>query len=102
MFNKKWLIIISLYALLIVFLFLSFLWIKQLKLDNEKLATNNSILGKQLERVQEAFSLREDMYKQIEESNDELTRKLEELKDAESIKWIESEIPAAVDDTIPY
>lgn len=74
----------------------------KLKEENIVLKSDNLILHKQINKIQEAATLREAEYQKIETDYNKLNEKLEELKDEESNIWLNQNIPAAVDDTIPY
>ena len=52
--------------------------------------------------MQEAAQIRDQEYKEIEARAEDLDKLLEDLRDEKSIGWLESSIPASVDDTIPY
>lgn len=74
----------------------------KLKEENIVLKSNNLVLQKQINTIQEASALREVEYQKIETDYNKLNEKLEGLKDEESNTWLNQNIPAAVDDTIPY
>lgn len=69
---------------------------------NRLLTDNLDIALSKYQAVQEAASLREQEYKEIEAKVEVLDKQLENIKDEESINWLEAKIPADIDNTIPY
>lgn len=94
------LLIIAL-AAIVISLFL-FNQNKQLKRVNADLVSNVELLQNNLTNVKEAAKTREGQYNEIQKEAQELNKKLEELKDAKSLEWLDSVIPEPVDNTIPY
>lgn len=56
----------------------------------------------QISAIQEAALLREEQYRKIEEDYNNLNQQVEELKDEESVNWLDAHIPVNVDNTIPF
>lgn len=75
---------------------------KQLKRSNADLTSNIELLQNNLNNIKEAAKARENKYNEIQKEAQELNKKIEELKDAKSLEWLDSVIPEPVDNTIPY
>lgn len=73
-----------------------------LKEKNQLLTNNLDLAVSQNKAMQEAAQIRDQKYKEIEARAEDLDKLLEDLRDEKSIGWLESSIPASVDDTIPY
>lgn len=73
-----------------------------LKEKNQLLINNLDLAVSQNKAMQEAAQIRDQEYKEIEAKAEGLDKLLEDLKDEKSISWLDSSIPASVDNTIPY
>ena len=100
--SRDWLVNIITGVLLLL---LAIFWIvsyAKLKEENIVLKSDNAVLQSQIKNIQEAAAQREVEYQKIEADYNKLNEQMEELKDEESINWLDGAIPNAVDDTIPY
>jgi capsular polysaccharide biosynthesis protein len=73
-----------------------------LKESNQILANNLDLALSQNKAIREAAQIRDQEYREIEAKAENLDKLLEDLKDEKSISWLDSNIPADVDNTIPY
>ena len=104
MSNKLIRVLIVIMVIMILMAIITFLWNKnkEQKQCIEDLRSNLSIMTENISRVKEAAKEREEKYREIQKNADDLNKQLEELKDAQSLEWLDSVIPEPVDVTIPY
>lgn len=100
--SKQWLFNLVTVSLLIIgFIFWVYSYAK-LKEENTNLRADNLALREQVKAKEEAAQLRQEEYQKLETVYNQLNQQVEEIKDEDSKNWLDSGIPPAVDNTIPY
>ena len=100
--SKQWLFNLVTVSLLIIgFIFWVYSYAK-LKEEVINLRADNLALREQVKAKEEAAQLRQEEYQKLETVYHQLNQQVEEIKDEDSKNWLDSGIPPAVDNTIPY
>lgn len=100
--SKQWLFNLVTVSLLIIgFIFWVYSYAK-LKEEVINLRADNLALREQVKAKEEAARLRQEEYQKLETVYNQLNQQVEEIKDEDSKNWLDSGIPPAVDNTIPY